>query len=395
MSILAFILVLGLLVFVHELGHFLIAKWNKVGVLEFAIGFGPILWRRTYGETTYALRAIPLGGFVRMVGDDPRMNDSEFTLGDAKPSAEEAITSSYAELSPAQAKMLEDKSRWFIKKGYFAKMAVVLAGPGFNFIFAFLLAVGFFYFVGKPSDKLNDSPIIGEIRPSSPAEKGGLKHGDLILAINGKPVSKWEEMALIISSSEGKELTLELERKAQTKELPSEKLQLKIVPELISPEEVAIVRGEKPPPSYMIGITRHTDMVPTKGIRESIKLAGEHVTSFSLLILKFLAGMVRGIVSPENIGGPISIFQQTQSSLERGSGNFLMFIIFLNVSLAVFNLLPIPILDGGHLVFFTLEAINRGPISRKFMDRANQVGMFLLLLLMVFAFGNDIRRLWG
>jgi regulator of sigma E protease len=388
-----FILVLGALIFVHELGHFLLAKWNKVGVLEFAIGFGPIIASFRKGETTYSLRAIPLGGFVRMVGDDPAMR--VLPEGDASKSAEEALVATYAELDEQQKALVADRSKWFIEKKYLPKIAVVIAGPAFNYIFAFILAISYYYSYGKPSEAPYDLPVIGDTIPDEPAEKVGIKSGDKILSVNGESISTWNALAELVSKSEGKEVNLEIERAAKEGNSTQEKLNIKVTPVLKNNEELSAIVGQHIPPSYKIGISPFVPREPVTGVSEAIEIGSAHVLDMSKRMLMFMSGMASGKVSTQNLGGPIAIFKATQASTERGLESIMRLMIFLNISLAIFNLLPIPILDGGHLVFFTLEAIMGGPLNQKVLERANQVGMILLLILMVFAFGNDIRRLLG
>ena len=394
-STLVFIGVLAVLIFVHELGHFLIAKWCGVGVLEFAIGFGKIIYSFNIGETTYSLRAIPLGGFVRMVGDDPGMRNREAEELSEHKSAEEAVVSSYSGLTEVQANLLKDRSKWFIEKGYFAKLAVVLAGPGFNMIFAVLLSIGYFYFYGKADLSNIDLPRIGDTFPGHPAEKAGIKSLDLIKEINGRQIESWKELAESVAGSGGEELSILILRPKDKQNLDvGEEIVVNVTPNFDLSGELAALEGKEPEKVYKIGISPYVPRQPTSGLGESFILGSQHVAGLSTLLTRALWGMVRGLVSPDNLGGPISIFKATAASAERGAESVIGLMIFLNISLAIFNLLPIPILDGGHLVIFTIESIKGSPISIRVLERVNQVGLFLILLLMIFAFGNDIRRLF-
>ena len=197
MMILISILALGVLVFVHELGHFLFAKWNGVGVVEFAIGFGKPLYQFQSGETTYSLRLIPLGGFVRMVGDDPRALEPKSDSEDV----EEDI--GYPDI---------DRDRWFLTQGFWAKASIVIAGPLFNVLFAILLSFLSYSVFGRPT--LVPEPVIGGTLPDYPAAEAGLVEGDRIYSVNGTVVDSWQGMAQLIASSGGKELTLEVDRPA-------------------------------------------------------------------------------------------------------------------------------------------------------------------------------------
>ena len=213
------ILVLGVLVFVHELGHFLVAKWNRVGVIEFAIGFGPRLLSRRFGDTRYSLRAIPLGGFVRMVGDDPgaveASRKAEMAPSDSEPAAEESPT---APIDPVEERLLADRSSWFLNKSLSARAAVVIAGPGFNLIFAWILAVASFSIYGL--HQALDVPTIGDVMRESPGEKAGLQVGDTIISVDGQSVTTWKEMQELVGNSAGRELLLSIQRPGTTEPLP-------------------------------------------------------------------------------------------------------------------------------------------------------------------------------
>jgi regulator of sigma E protease len=353
MFIVVAILILGILIFVHELGHFLVAKACGVGVKEFAIGFGPKVIQFRRNETNYAIRAIPLGGFVSMVGES---HEADGELVDHKGS--------------------------FIRKNYFQKFAVVFAGPLFNLIFAILVAASSFYLYGASKPK--DEPIIGAVAPKSPAETAGLKEGDRVKAVNGIAVQTWESMAELINGSDRVDLLIDRN---------GEEIKLNISPELEKIEE-AVIRGDSESSRRRIGIIASFDRVSV-GIVESFKLAGLQVAGISTMTLRGISGMVKGLISPEHISGPIFIISEAAKSAKRGLENVMDFMVFLSVSLALLNLLPIPILDGGHLVVFTIEAIIRRPISLKVQQVATQLGFAFLMVLTFFALSNDIRRLFS
>jgi regulator of sigma E protease len=385
--ILISILVLGFLIFVHELGHFLLAKWNNVGVVEFAIGFGRPLIQRRYGETVYSLRLIPLGGYVRMVGDDPRALSEIATTGGEGARAESSLTGSDVPTAP---ELVADRSRWFLSKGYWPKFSIVLAGPAFNLIFAVFAAIGSFAIFGR--DVPLETPSIGGVVPAYPAEKAGLKKGDTVLSIDGVGVASWLELAERVAQSGGKEMSFLVERVgADTGAKEEVRLAVTGTAEA---SELAVLdrRTESKTPRYKIGIVPATEREAVS-IFAAMKAGVLHVAYLSELTVRGLWGMVQGAISPRHIGGPIFIFKEAAQSAERGVADLIGFMVFLSVSLAILNLLPIPILDGGHLVFFTIEAIKGSPVSLRFQERANQLGMALLLLLMVFAMGNDILKL--
>lgn len=384
MMIIVSILVLGVLIFVHELGHFLFAKWNGVGVVEFAIGFGRPVYQRTYGETLYSLRLIPLGGYVRMVGDDPR---ELVGGGEGGARMESTLTGADSPVDPA---ILADRSRWFLTKGYLAKLSIVLAGPGFNFLFALIVAIASFAVFGR--ERPTDAPAIGAVIPAFPAEKAGLKGGDLVRAIDGRAIESWRDLADTVARSGGREMTFTVDRPGASGE-PPVATDIKVTA-TTDGGELAVIEGTPPETRYKIGIVPSTE-------RESVSLptaigAGwSHVWYLSEITLRGLWGMVQGAISPRHIGGPIFIFKEAAQSARRGVADLLGFMVFLSVSLAVLNLLPIPVLDGGHIVFFTIEALKGSPVSLAFQERANQVGLTLLLLLMIFALSNDILRLFS
>lgn len=353
MSIIVAILILGILIFVHELGHFLVAKLCGVGVREFAIGFGPKVMQFHKGETNYTIRAIPLGGFVSMIGESHEA-DSE----------------------------LEDHKGSFIRKNYYQKFSVVFAGPLFNLLFAVLVSAASFYAFGANEPK--NEPIIGAVAPKSPAEAAGLKEGDIIKSVNGTEVITWEDMAELVSGSDRVDLIIDR---------GGEEIPISIAPELEKIEE-AVIRGDNESSKRRIGIIASFDKVPV-GLVDSFKFAGLQVAGISIMTVRGIGGMIKGLISPEHISGPIFIVSEAARSANRGIEYVMDFMVFLSVSLALLNLLPIPILDGGHLVVFTIEAIIRRPISLKVQQVATQVGFAFLMVLTFFALSNDIRRLFS
>ncbi|RMG45541.1 MAG: RIP metalloprotease RseP [Candidatus Dadabacteria bacterium] len=382
MTILISVLVLGILIFVHELGHFLLAKANGVGVLEFAIGFGPKIWKKTIGETQYSVGIVPLGGYVRMVGDDPHAvydhNSGELEEDES--------------LGKEQLELLKDRSRWFLNKGYLAKSSIVLAGPGFNLLFAYIASVVSLIVFGYANPI--DQPVIGDVIPGYPAAKAGLKRKDRVVEVNGQPVRSWRELASKIAESNGAELQLKIERLSDPAYGKPEVLSITLHGTTETDELDILDSGKsrKTKKSVKIGIVPDTVRKPV-GYGEAVLGAALHVVRTCEITVKGLWAMVKGAISPKNIGGPIFIFQQAGKTAKKGFDYLLDFMIFLSVSLAILNLLPIPILDGGHLMFFTIEVLSRKPLSLKTQAMANQVGMLFLLGLMAFALWNDIDRL--
>ncbi|MCB0354474.1 MAG: RIP metalloprotease RseP [Bdellovibrionales bacterium] len=386
LMILVSILALGVLVFVHELGHFLFAKWNGVGVIEFAIGFGKPIYQRQKGETVYSLRLIPLGGFVRMLGDDPRDLLPKDPESEEESDPVEAISSEIHPLNIDDS----DRSRWFLSKGFCPKAAIVFAGPLFNILFAIFLSFLSFSVFGRPA--LVTEPIVGATLPKYPAEKAGMLEDDRILSVNGVSVTTWEDMAKSVAQSKGEELVLEIERPAKDPSSPLEHLSIELRGTQDS-GELALLSGDDSK-SFRIGVLPKTVRKPIS-IPEAAEASLYHIWRISSLTVRGLYGMIMGQVSTDNIAGPIFIFHQGAEAARTGVDRLIDFMIFLSVSLAILNLLPIPILDGGHLLFFVIEALRGAPVSISLQERAHQVGMALLLLLMLFAVSNDVVRIFG
>lgn len=346
-SVVAAIVGLGVLIVFHEFGHFLVAKLSGVGVITFSVGFGPKLWVRKKGETEYALSAFPLGGYVKMVGEDP---DQEVQPGDMEKS--------------------------FAHKSLLKRIAIVVAGPGFNLLLAVFLLMVVYTFYGVPVM----STQVSGVEKGSPAENAGIVKGDRIVAIDGKAVAQWEELSGGIKASGGKALKLQIRR-------GSESLDLTVQP---TQKEGKNIFGERKD-DWMIGIGSQVSIEKgNPGL--AIVRAFYQTYDYSVLTLQAFYKMIVGDVSPRNIGGPILIAQMAGQQAQEGLGSFLAFLAVLSINLGVLNLLPVPVLDGGHLLFFLVEAVIRKPVAVKYREMAQQVGMCLLALLMVYAFYNDIVR---
>jgi regulator of sigma E protease len=346
-AIVAAIIGLGVLIIIHEFGHFLFAKLFGVGVLTFSVGFGPKLWVKKKGETEYALSAFPLGGYVKMVGEDP---DEEVQQADI-------------------AKSFSHKTLW-------QRIAIVAAGPGFNLLLAVLLLMIVFVFYGVPVL----STQVGAVEAGSPAERAGLTKGDRIVAVNGQPVTEWEELSKAIKESGGKPLQLQVRRAAQEVVVTVEPTK----------KEARTIFGEKRE-DWMIGIGSQVSIEKGNPGLAIVK-AVQQTYDYSKLTLVALYKMISGEVSPRNLGGPILIAQMAGQQAQEGLGSFLGFLAILSINLGVLNLLPIPVLDGGHLLFFLVEAVIGKPVAVRHREVAQQVGIFLLMLLMIYAFYNDIAR---
>ncbi|HEV7734806.1 MAG TPA: RIP metalloprotease RseP [Candidatus Binatia bacterium] len=348
----AFIVALGVLVFVHELGHFTVAKRLGVKVLRFSIGFGPVLFARKRGETEYALSIMPLGGYVKMLGEE---DDDE---GD----------------------VASEPERAFSNQSVLRRCAIVLAGPTMNFVFAFLVYTLLFVAVG--AEVPSNQPRVGGVSAGSPAEKGGLQAGDVVASVNGKAVTTWEELAKSVRDSEGAALSLAVTRDGESKTV-------EVTPEL---KESRTIFGEEVGKVYLIGIEASHDW-QNVGPMEAVVMAGQQTYTASFVVLQGLALMVQGRVPLRELGGPIAIARAAGQQARAGARYFLSMLAFLSINLGVLNLLPIPALDGGHLALFVIEGAMGRPLRQRHREIAQQVGLLLLLSLMVFVFYNDIHRL--
>jgi len=348
--ILSTALVLGVLIFVHELGHFIVAKRSGVTVLRFSLGFGPKIVGITRGGTEYRLSLIPLGGYVKMLGED----------------AEEELTQ-------------EQLAGSFSNQNVYKRIGIVLAGPMSNFLLAIIIFAFLFAFSGIPER----SPDIGSVNPGSPAEQAGLQAGDRVLTINGKPLTTWEELSEAIEKQGQNPMTLQVGRNDQ-------QVTMTVTPTV---SEVKNLFGEtvKRP---VIGITASEKVTINK---VNPALAGyyalQHTWNLSKLFLLTVVKLVQRIVPLQTLGGPILIAQMAGQQAQEGLLNLVNFMALISVNLAVLNLLPIPVLDGGHIFFFLIEAILGRPLSLKKVEMAQKVGMLVLLALMIVVFYNDIMRL--
>lgn len=349
-TVVSALVVLGVLVFVHELGHFLVAKRAGVGVTTFSLGFGPRLFGFKKGETDYRISLVPLGGFVRMVGENPS-----------------------DEVDPAE------KDRAFSEKPVSWRFAIVGAGPVANIVFALLVYYLVLLIWGVPSL----STLVGDVKPESPAALAGILKDDRVLAINEKPMRNWLDMVEIIQGSGGKPVAVEVKRGQE------------IITREIQPEEVEVtdIFGDKHK-IYQVGMRGSGERLSMEvGPLEAIGMAFKRTYLAGEIIAVSVYKIITRQVSADNIGGPILIAQAAGEAASHGLAPLLDLAGLISVNLAILNLLPIPALDGGHLFFFLIEAIRRKPVATVWRERAQQTGMALLLLLMAFIFYNDIARL--
>ncbi len=345
MSALVFIFVLGVLVVVHEFGHFIVAKLVGVRVEKFSIGFGPVIFGKTFGETEFCVSLLPLGGFVKLAGESPE---------DAKGDAWE-----------------------FNSKNLFQKFMIVLAGPFMNAFLAFVIFSAIFV-VGQPTLTTR----IGKVMQDTPAKAAGILEGDKIIAVDGQKVTLWEELLKIVHQT-NKEMIFSVERSGKTLEIP-------ITPATQGGRDIF---GRKVKASF-VGVAPSSEMVSVKSsLMKAISLGAQRVWSLTAMIFFSLWLMISGALPfKDSVTGPIGIFFMTQQAAQMGVLYLFYFMGSLSVSLFVLNLLPIPVLDGGHIFFILIEKIKGSPLKDSVKEKMTQGGLVLLLVLMGFVILQDINR---
>jgi regulator of sigma E protease len=348
-TLISFIILLSVLIFVHELGHFLAARIAGVGILKFSLGFGPKIIGKKIGETEYVLSWIPLGGFVKLLGE-----------------------SGNEELSP------EDEKRSFYKQSRWKRMLIVLAGPVFNFLLALVIFI-IVSMYGLP----NLTADLGEVQKESAAFEAGMMNGDKIITIGGRKVVFWEDIKPIIAESQGKEMEIVVQRGA-------EKKHFLIKPRLSKAKNIF---GEEES-TYLIGVSPAGKTIIEKmNPWDAIIASASKTWYISKLTVISVVKMLEGVISPRTLGGPIFIAQVAGAQVKEGIIPFIFFMAILSINLGVINLFPIPVLDGGHIFFYIIEIVTRKEISVKVKEMSQQIGFVILLMLMLFVIFIDIERL--
>lgn len=351
MGLLTSLLVLSVLIFVHELGHFTAARFFGVKVEVFSIGFGKRLFTKQIGDTQWSLSAIPLGGYVRMKGQD-----------DANP-----LNVSF------------DEDSYNVKKPW-QKILILFAGPLSNFLLAFFIYI-IMTFIGIP--KL--LPQIGEISPNSPAQTSGLHPKDMIISIDNEPVTYWEDIGKKIQSAQNKTLIFKVERDSKLKIIS-------ITPKILTTKNI-FGENEK---RLMIGIAPFgTSRTVYFNFSESIQYAVNQTLQTSLIIFQGVEKLITGVVGTNDIGGIITIVDTTSKASDAGILALLFFTALISINLGVLNLLPIPALDGGHIMFNLYEIIRGKAPSEAIVYKLTFAGWIILFGLMFLGLFNDINRIWG
>jgi regulator of sigma E protease len=367
-NVIVFLLIITLVVFVHEMGHFLVARWCGVKVETFSIGFGPEIWGfNAKSGTRWRFSLLPIGGYVKMFGDaDPASTPDtqrEFTA------AEKAVA--------------------FQHKNVYQRAAIVVAGPMMNFIFGVIALALLFMISGEP----RTAPVIGEVQPASAAAAAGLLPGDRIVEANGSEISSFLDLQKVITMTVGEPIALVVERPASG-DSPDGKLQRLSV--LTHPQiaEVTDLFGNvhKTPILGIMSDPGRTIVVrfnPATAVVESVKQTADMVGS----TLTGIGQMIVGQRDSKEIGGPLRIAKGAAAAAKIGFSGVAFYIILLSINLGLFNLFPVPMLDGGHLLFCVIEAVRGRPLGAQAQEYGFRVGLFLVFALMLFSTRNDLLDL--
>lgn len=347
-TIVSLIILLGVLIFVHEIGHFLAAKYAGVKVLKFSLGFGPKLIGRKWGETEYLISIFPLGGYVKLLGESETEEISE-----------------------------TDLKRSFSSQSVLRRIVIVAAGPLFNFLLAIVI-FSLVYMYGVPAM----TSKIGEVLKDSPAFISGITKGDVVTKINNQRIKLWDDLAETISESKGLPLKIEFTR-------DSRRYAATIKPAL---QKAKNIFGEEVV-TYKIGVIPAGAIITERLNPVAASWAGlKHTWLITKMTLLSIYKMMEGVISPKNLGGPILIAQLAGKQAQEGVIPFLFFMALLSINLGVLNLLPIPVLDGGHILFFLIEIVKGSPVKPKWREFAQTVGFAMLIILMIFVFYFDLTR---
>lgn len=331
MYIIIALLALGVLIIVHELGHFIMAKVNGVYVEEFSLGMGPKLFGHKGKETEYTLKAFPIGGYVKMLGEE---------------------------------EVVEDNKRAFCNKTPLQRISIIIAGPLMNFLFALII------FAVITMNKGYVTNVVDGLIEGSPAEEIGIDVGDKIININGKKISTWEDLTTEIYLSNGEKLNIIVDR-------DNEEKTFNLTPYFNEEEQ-----------RYLVGVKPRAVAAPT--FIESIKQSGKEIKSLVIQTYAALKTLITGKGSIQDLGGPVSIVKISGAAAKAGIWSFLNFVAYLSLQLAVLNLLPFPALDGGWTVLLLIELISRRKVNDRIVGTLNYIGFSALILLMILVTIKDI-----
>lgn len=355
----AFVLIISVIVFIHEYGHYLVAKLSGVKIEAFSIGFGPELfgWNDKSG-TRWKVSVLPFGGYVKMFGDiDP---------------------SSAPDMDKIEHFSEEDKKRAFHTKPLAIKAAVVVAGPVANFILAIAILTFFYAFYGKPVTQ----PIISDVMAKSAAQEAGLKQGDRVLAIDGSEVASFDDIQRIVSLNTGTAMYMHIKRDGKERDV--------VVTPKIEERKDMFGNAVRMP---LLGITSqvvnyqklHSGVAVVEATKETYFIASS--------TLKAIGQIITGRRGTDELSGPIRIAKYSGQSLEKGVTTVLWFMVVLSVNLGLINLFPIPVLDGGHLFYYAVEAVRGKPMADRLQQYGFRIGLAFIICLALFSTVNDLRNL--
>ncbi|MEO5774832.1 MAG: RIP metalloprotease RseP [Sphingomicrobium sp.] len=353
LTLVAFVCVIGPLVFFHELGHYLVGRWFGVGAETFSIGFGPELfgWTDKRG-TRWKVAALPLGGYVKFVGD---MNAA------SAPTALEDVPP-------------ELRSKSFHLKPVWQRFLIVLAGPAANYLLAIIIFAAFYTFVGGPQ-----SNVVAKIQRGSPAAAAGVKPGDRILSVNGRATPTFEDLSNIVGVRPNETVSLEVERRDGVHDL-----QARLGSQLaVDPTGRRFPRG-------VLGVLSNIEKLAPMPVTRAVPEAAKSTWRMTGMIVDGLLQIVRGRISVKQLGGPVKIARVAGWGAELGPLALIQLIALLSINLGFINLLPVPMLDGGHLFFYAIEGIRRRPVSERTMEWAFRGGLAAILTLLLFVTANDL-----
>jgi len=357
--IVPFLIILTVLVFVHELGHYLIARWNGVRIEVFSIGFGPEVfgwWDRA--GTRWKFSTIPLGGYVKMFGD------SDASSGLPVPGL--------ARLAPA------DRDVSFHYKRLGQRAAIVAAGPAANFLFAVAVLAILFTTYGQPFTPAE----VGQVQPGSAAEQGGIHPGDVIVSIDGSAVQRFEDVQQIVRLNPGVPMTIGVRRDGQEQTLNVTPSRTELTDRFGNHYQIGL-----------LGIARSGMEYVKRDPASAIIQAGTETWDLSVSTLKAMWQIIIGTRATDELGGPLRIAQMSGEVAQGGVVAVLWFMAVLSINLGLINLFPVPVLDGGHLLFYAAEAVRGKPLGQRAQEYGFRIGLALVLTLMVFATWNDLVHL--
>jgi len=364
-NIVTFILVLSLLVFVHEMGHYLVGRWSGIRILAFSVGFGPEIFGFTDRHgTRWKISVIPLGGYVRFFGDED---------ASSKPDADKLAAMSE-----------EDRARSFAGAKLWKRAATVAAGPIANF----LLAIAIFTVLFSVYGRMIADPVVAEVKPDGAAAAAGILPGDLLVAIDGNKVETFDDVRRYVSIRPSQKIVVTIER-------GGEKLDLPMVPQRtdqtdqfgnkIELGQIGIVTNQQ------AGNFRLKTYTPLEALQEGVIQTRDIVAG----TFKYIGNIFAGTMRADQLGGPIRVAQASGQMATLGIGAVLQLAAMLSVSIGLLNLMPVPVLDGGHLMFYAVEAVRGKPLGSTAQEIAFRIGLAMILTLMVFTTWNDIGSIRG